>query len=86
LNINRNTKKFLSAVAERALKTFAETFVALAGANAMDIFTMSSVDALKASLSAAVLSVMASIASAKYGPHGPSLAAETVVNEEVAGH
>ena len=86
MKISNNTKKFVSAIAERAVKTFAETFVALAGANAMNIFTMSSIDALKASTSAAVLSVMASIASAKYGPHGPSLAAETVVNEEVAGH
>lgn len=76
----------MSAILERAVKTFAQTFVALAGANAVDIFTLSSVDALKASLSAAVLSIMSSLASAKYGTHGPSLAGETVVNNEVAGH
>jgi hypothetical protein len=84
--MNKNTKKFLAAIAERAIKTFAQTFVALVGANAMDVFTMSSVDALKASASAAIISVMTSVASAQFGTHGPSLASETVVNDEVAGH
>lgn len=84
--MNKNTKKFFAAVAERAIKTFAETFVALAGANAVNIFTMSSVDALKASLSASVLSVLTSIGSAKFGPNGPSLATESVSVDEVAGH
>ena len=84
--MSKNTKKFLSAVAERAVKTFAQTFVATVGAGAMGVFDSSSLDALKLAASAAILSVMTSVASASFGPHGPSLASESVVNEEVAGH
>ena len=84
--MSKNMKKFLQAIAERAIKTFAQTFVATVGASAMGVFTASSVEALKVAASAAVLSAMTSIASASYGPHGPSLASETVVNDEVAGH
>ena len=86
MKLSRNTKKFVSAIAERALKTFAQTFVATVGAGAMGVFNSSSLDALKLSASAAILSIMTSIASAKYGANGPSLAGETVDNEEVAGH
>jgi hypothetical protein len=84
--VSKNTKKFLSAIMERAIKTFAQTFVAAVGANAMGVFNSSSLDALKISASAAVLSIMTSIASAQFGAHGPSLASEVVVNDEVAGH
>jgi len=84
--MSNNTKKFLAAIAERAIKTFAQTFVASVGANAMGVFTASAVDSLKVAASAAVLSVMTSIASASFGPHGPSLASETVINDQVAGH
>lgn len=82
MKLSKNTKKFLSAVAERAIKTFAQTAVAtlgveMAGAN---------VDAFKIAAYAAFLSVLTSIASAQFGSHGPSLASETVINEEVAGH
>lgn len=84
--MNKTTKNFVIAIAERAIKTFAETFVALAGANAVNVFTLSSIDALKAAGSAAVLSVLTSIGSAKFGPHGPSLATESVDAVEVAGH
>jgi hypothetical protein len=82
--MNNNTKKFLSAVAERAIKTFAQTFVASIGANT--VFAVSGLQALQISASATVLSVMTSFASAQFGPHGPSLAAETVINDQIAGH
>jgi hypothetical protein len=84
--MNKNTKNFLKALAERALKTFAQTFVATVSADAMGVFQASSIDALKVSGSAAIISVMTSLASASFGPHGPSLANETVPVEEVAGH
>jgi hypothetical protein len=82
--MNSNTKKFLLAIAERALKTFAQTFVASVGANT--VFAVSGLQALQIAASATVLSVMTSLASARFGDHGPSLAGETVVNDEVAGH
>lgn len=82
--MSKNTKKFLSAIAERAVKTFAQTFVASIGANT--VFAVSSLQALQIAASATILSIMTSIASAQFGSHGPSLASETVVNDEVAGH
>lgn len=82
--MNKNTKKFLTAIAERAVKTFAQTFVASVGANA--VFAVSGVQALQIAASAAILSIMTSLASAQFGAHGPSLASEVVVNDEVAGH
>jgi hypothetical protein len=82
--MSKNTKKFLLAIAERAVKTFAQTFAASIGANT--VFAVSGIEALQIAASAAVLSIMTSIASAQFGSHGPSLAGETVNNEEVAGH
>lgn len=67
-------KKFLTAVAERALKTFAQTFLALVGADTAGIFTVAVVDNLKVSLGAAILSVLSSVASSGIGePNSPSL-------------
>ena len=84
--MSKNTKNFLQALAERALKTFAQTFVAAVSADAMGVFQASSLDALKVAASAAVISVMTSLASASFGPHGPSLANESVPVDTVAGH
>lgn len=84
--MTKNTRNFIDALGERAIKTFAQTFVATVGANAMGVFTASSIDALKVAASAAVLSVLSSIASAQFGPHGPSLTSESVMVDEVAGH
>jgi hypothetical protein len=66
-------KKFLAAVAERAIKTFAQTFLAVTGADVAGIFTIAVVDNLKVSLAAAILSVLSSIASSKVGDTTPSL-------------
>jgi hypothetical protein len=66
-------KKFLAAVSERALKTFAQTFIALVGADSAGIFTVAVVDNLKVSLAAAILSVLSSLASSKVGDPTPSL-------------
>jgi hypothetical protein len=76
---------FMKAVAERAIKTFLQTFVAIAGtANLFDVG--STTDALGVAFSAAVLSIMTSVASAQFGSNGPSLAGEQVSPETVAGH
>jgi hypothetical protein len=83
--VSSNTKKFLSAIAERAIKTFIQTFAAVsASANLFN--SASTKDLAGVAASAALLSIVTSIASSQFGSHGPSLAGETVVNEEVAGH
>ena len=60
-------KKFLNDLAERAIKTFAQTFIALTGSDMAGIFTIATVDTLKVSLGAALLSVLSSIASTQVG-------------------
>ena len=60
-------RKFLEDLAERAIKTFAQTFLALVGSDMAGIFTIATVDTLKVSLGAAVLSVLSSIASTQVG-------------------
>jgi hypothetical protein len=60
-------KKFLEDLAERAIKTFAQTFLALVGSDMAGIFTIATVDTLKVSLGAALLSVLSSIASTQVG-------------------
>lgn len=83
--MSNSTKKFLSAIAERAIKTFAQTFVAVVGVGSV-LHTDSALNAVQVAASAAVLSVLTSIASASFGPHGPSLATESVNVDTVAGH
>lgn len=68
---------FLVAVAERAVKTFAQTLLATIGANAAGVFTASTLDAATVALGAALISVLTSFASASTGRTGPSLAGET---------
>ena len=60
-------KKFIEDLAERAIKTFAQTFLALVGSDMAGIFTIATVDTLKVSLGAAILSVLSSIASTHVG-------------------
>jgi hypothetical protein len=61
-------KFFLRQLAERAVKTFAQTFVALAGASQMDWLNLDWQHLASTSLIAAGLSVLTSIASDKVGP------------------
>ena len=62
------TKSFLKQLAERAIKTFCQTIVALAGATQMDWLKLDWQHLLATSAIAAALSVMTSIASDKIGP------------------
>lgn len=61
-------KFFLRQLAERAVKTFAQTFVALAGASQMDWLNLDWQHLAATSLISAGLSVLTSIASDKVGP------------------
>jgi hypothetical protein len=68
---------FLVAVAERAVKTFAQTLLATIGADAAGVFTASTAEAATVAAGAALISVLTSFASASTGRTGPSLAGET---------
>lgn len=67
-------KDFWISSSERALKTFAQTFLAMIGAQAFDVLAANWTSLLSVSLGAAVLSYLTSIVSAEIGTKGtPSL-------------
>lgn len=68
------TKRFWVSASERAIKTFAQTFLAMAGAQAFNVVTADWLSLLSVSVGAAVLSYLTSIVSAEIGDRGtPSL-------------
>lgn len=74
------TRAFISATLERAVKTLAQTLVALWGSNAVfDITNINLVHSLAVAGSAAALSIVTSVAGNGWGHNGPSLASEAVV-------
>lgn len=72
------TKQFWIDASERALKTFAQTFLAMVGAvSVFNAFTADWLTLFGVSLGAAFLSYLMSIVSAEIGDHGnPSLIAK----------
>jgi hypothetical protein len=71
--------RFWIAAAERAVKTFAQTLVALIGTGAVGIMDLDWMQMLGVSATATVLSILTSVASANFGANpGPSLADETI--------
>jgi hypothetical protein len=72
-------KSFLEATAERAVKTFVQTLLALLGTNAAGVLSVDILPAAQVALSAAILSVLTSFGSSKVGNEGPSLAGETTL-------
>ena len=62
------TKSFVMQLVERAIKTFAQTLVALAGASQMDWLNLDWQQLTATAAIAAGLSVLTSIASDKIGP------------------
>ncbi len=72
-------KLFWIAAGERAVKTFAQSLVALFVAG-VTVLTIDWQQALAVAATAAVVSVLTSVASVRLGPfEGPSLAGEAVV-------
>lgn len=68
------TKSFWIGVADRAVKTAAQTLVTLWGADqAFNLLEIDLVPALGVAAGAAVLSVLTSLASARVGDEGTSL-------------
>lgn len=76
-------KNFLEAVAERAVKTFLQTYLALIGTNAAGVLTVDYLASAKVAGSAALLSVLTSFASSKIGNDGPSLSGESTTSASV---
>lgn len=66
--------QFWIATAERAVKTFAQSLVALLGAGAVDVLATDWSQKMSVALGAAMISVLTSIASSGFGgAAGPSL-------------
>jgi len=85
VRMNKNTKNVIASIVERALKTFAQAFIpAYPAVQGLDVNALGM--ALQIGASAAILSIFTSVASMKFGKNGPSLANETILPEEVAGH
>jgi hypothetical protein len=59
------TKTFMNDCLERALSTFAQSFVALVGTDGVGILDVGVVDSLIASLAAGLLAVLKAVANAK---------------------
>lgn len=78
------TNDVLMAVAERAIKTFFQTLVAVVGTGYLFDKNVA-LGALGAAGSAAILSVFTSLGSIQFGKFGPSLASEAVVSNTVHG-
>jgi hypothetical protein len=71
--------RFWVSSAERAIKTLAQTLVALIGTTAVSIIDLDWAQMLGVAATATVLSVLSSIASANFGKNpGPSLTDETI--------
>ena len=68
------SKRFWVLASERAIKTFAQTFLAMVGVQALDVLHADWVGLLSVSVGAAFLTYLMSIVSAEIGTKGtPSL-------------
>ncbi len=67
------------AALERALKTLAQTLIALIGAEQVNVISLDWANLLGIAATAALISVLTSLASAQFGNPGPSLADEDIV-------
>ena len=77
-------QRFWIASAERAIKTFAQSLIALIGTDMVGITDLAWGQLLAAAATATLLSVLTSVASANFGKNpGPSLADETIEPDPV---
>jgi hypothetical protein len=75
-------QRFWIAAAERAIKTFAQSLLALIGTGAVGIMNLDWLQMLGISATATLISVLTSVVSANFGKNpGPSLADETIEPE-----
>ena len=77
------TRSFVIAAGERALKTFAQTALSILGAEAVDLLAADWVGVLSVAAGAAVVSLLTSIVSGRYGYPGPSLTSEVLDEYDV---
>lgn len=71
--------RFWIAASERAIKTFAQTLIALIGTGMVGVMDLDWLQMLGIAATATILSVLSSVASANFGSNpGPSLADETI--------
>jgi hypothetical protein len=71
--------RFWIAASERAVKTFAQSLLALIGTGAVGIMDLDWLQMLGISVTATLMSVLTSVVSANFGANpGPSLADETI--------
>lgn len=74
---------FLKATAERAVKTFMQTLLALLGTDAMGVVNADIMASVQIAGAATLLSVLTSFASSGVGKTGPSLAGETTAEPRI---
>jgi len=76
--------RFWHATAERAIKTFAQSLIALIGTQTVNIISLDWPQMLGAAATATLLSVLTSVVSANFGKNpGPSLSDETIEPDPV---
>ena len=73
------TVQFWKAAAERAIKTLAQTLIAILAVGQTTVLTVDWQQAAAVAATATLLSVLTSIVSSGIGNTGPSLASEAVV-------
>lgn len=72
--------QFWTATTERAVKTAAQTLVALIGVDQVGVTALDWPAMLSVTATATILSILTSIASSPIGAAGPGLSAETIEN------
>ena len=77
------TRTFLTATAERGIKTFAQALAAILTAAGVDLITADWKGALAASGMAALVSVLTSVTSGAVTDGGPSLTSSEIVTDDL---
>ena len=78
-------RAYALAVLERAVKTAAQAALLVFGADQLDAMQASWADAFGFAAGGFVLSILTSLATSGFGPSGPSVTTEAVVEAPLAG-